>query len=79
VLPVIKWSEMTRILKNKTIAQVNWGIKYVKYVGKVLFVQTTPTPIPFLRFTDDEKAEIGDMILKLANEHNIGKNNSSCE
>jgi len=72
LLPGLRWAELKRTLKTKTIVQVNWAVEHVKHIGKVLFIQTTPSPFPFLRFSDDDKEEIGHIILDLATNHRIG-------
>jgi len=71
LLPGFAWKELKRTLKTKTVVQINYAVVKVKFVGKVLFIQTTPTPFPFLRFTDEDKQEIGVLIKRLAFQHNI--------
>jgi len=72
VFPGIRWKELARKEKKRTVVQVNWAIEKIKFVGRVLFIQTTPAPFPFLRVTDIEKEEIGDHIYSLAQRYNIG-------
>jgi len=72
LLPDLKWRELKRTVKNKTVVQVNYAISRLKFIGKVLFVQTTPSPFPFLQFIDSDKEEIGRLIAKVAKENNIG-------
>jgi len=71
LLPGLTWTGLNRTQKSNSIVQVNWAIQKVKFVGKILFIQTTPSPYPFLRYTDVEKEEIGNAVFELAKQHNI--------
>jgi hypothetical protein len=51
--------------KAKDVDYVYYAFKRIPKVGNVLFIQTTPSPNPFGKLTDEQKMEVGAKILKL--------------
>jgi len=65
LLPGVAWIELGRFEKTNAVAQVNYAWYEIESVGKILLIQTTPCPFPFLRLTNDYKLFVGKKIKQL--------------